>query len=104
MRPQPLICVRDVESSSRWYQRLLDCQSGHGGTQYEQLVSHEQNGRFASRKREPVGGVVVEIIASRARCRCVVYLRVDDASVFCFGLWVFLYRLWLDRADSQGYM
>jgi catechol 2,3-dioxygenase-like lactoylglutathione lyase family enzyme len=40
MRPQPLICVSDVEASSRWYQRLLDCQSGHGGPQYERLMSH----------------------------------------------------------------
>lgn len=27
MRPQPLICVRDVEVSSRGYQYLLECQS-----------------------------------------------------------------------------
>src|SRR5579883_1773998 len=40
MFPQPLICVRDVEASSRWYQRLLNCQSGHGGGHYEQLVSN----------------------------------------------------------------
>jgi catechol 2,3-dioxygenase-like lactoylglutathione lyase family enzyme len=39
MRPQPLICVRDVEASSRWYQRLLGCQSAHGGPNYERLVS-----------------------------------------------------------------
>lgn len=39
MRPQPLICVRDVEASSRWYQRLLGCQSDHGGRNYERLVS-----------------------------------------------------------------
>jgi catechol 2,3-dioxygenase-like lactoylglutathione lyase family enzyme len=39
MFPQPLICVRDVEASSRWYQRLLGCQSDHGGSQYERLVS-----------------------------------------------------------------
>jgi predicted enzyme related to lactoylglutathione lyase len=38
MRPQPLICVRDVEASSRWYQRLLNCQSNHGGPNYERLV------------------------------------------------------------------
>ncbi|HEX5399179.1 MAG TPA: VOC family protein [Verrucomicrobiae bacterium] len=38
MRPQPLICVRDVESSSRWYQRLLGCGSDHGGPNYERLV------------------------------------------------------------------
>lgn len=38
MRPQPLICVRDVEASSRWYQRLLGCKSDHGGPEYERLV------------------------------------------------------------------
>jgi catechol 2,3-dioxygenase-like lactoylglutathione lyase family enzyme len=37
MRPQPLICVSDVEASSRWYQRLLGCESDHGGTEYERL-------------------------------------------------------------------
>jgi catechol 2,3-dioxygenase-like lactoylglutathione lyase family enzyme len=40
MRPQPLIAVRDVEASSRWYQRLLGCRSGHGGAEYERLVFH----------------------------------------------------------------
>lgn len=38
MRPQPLITVNDVEASSRWYQRLLGCESAHGGPRYERLV------------------------------------------------------------------
>ena len=38
MHPQPLMCVRDVEASSRWYQRLLNCQSAHGGPDYERLT------------------------------------------------------------------
>ena len=38
MHPQPLIAVRDVEASSRWYQQLLACQSGHGGHEYERLL------------------------------------------------------------------
>ena len=38
MQPQPLIAVRDVPASSRWYQQLLGCASGHGGHEYEQLV------------------------------------------------------------------
>jgi len=41
MRPQPLVCVRDVEASSRWYQRLLGCRSDHGGREYERLVTQE---------------------------------------------------------------
>lgn len=40
MRPQPMICVHDVEASSRWYQQLLGCQSDHGGPDYERLVFH----------------------------------------------------------------
>ncbi|MDQ3644744.1 MAG: VOC family protein [Actinomycetota bacterium] len=39
LRPQPLIAVRDVEASSRFYQQLLDCESGHGGLEYERLLS-----------------------------------------------------------------
>jgi catechol 2,3-dioxygenase-like lactoylglutathione lyase family enzyme len=38
MRPQPLISVADVEASSRWYQRLLGCESAHGGKEYERLA------------------------------------------------------------------
>ena len=38
MRPQPMIAVGDVEAASRWYQKLLDCASGHGGPDYERLV------------------------------------------------------------------
>lgn len=40
MRPQPLIAVTDVEASSRWYQRLLGCESAHGGREYERLVAN----------------------------------------------------------------
>ena len=39
MRAQPLISVTDVEASSRWYQRLLNCESAHGGPEYERLVA-----------------------------------------------------------------
>ncbi|MCH9829657.1 MAG: VOC family protein [Gammaproteobacteria bacterium] len=38
MKPQPLIAVNDVESSSRWYQAVLGLSSGHGGKDYEQLL------------------------------------------------------------------
>jgi catechol 2,3-dioxygenase-like lactoylglutathione lyase family enzyme len=38
MRAQPMIAVRDVEASSRWYQAVLGATSGHGGAEYEQLL------------------------------------------------------------------
>lgn len=39
LKAQPLIAVHDVEKSSLWYQALLDCESGHGGDEYEMLMS-----------------------------------------------------------------
>jgi catechol 2,3-dioxygenase-like lactoylglutathione lyase family enzyme len=38
MKPETLITVRDVEASSRFYQRVLDARSGHGGKEYEQIM------------------------------------------------------------------
>ena len=37
--PQPLIVVRDVPASSRFYTAVLGAYSGHGGEEYEQVVS-----------------------------------------------------------------
>jgi catechol 2,3-dioxygenase-like lactoylglutathione lyase family enzyme len=39
MKPQPMIAVANVEASSAWYQRVLGLASGHGGAEYEQLMS-----------------------------------------------------------------
>ena len=39
VRLAPLICVDDVKASSSWYQQLLRCASGHGGSEYERLVA-----------------------------------------------------------------
>jgi predicted enzyme related to lactoylglutathione lyase len=36
---QTMIAVRDVEASSRWYQRLLGLRSDHGGAEYERLLA-----------------------------------------------------------------
>jgi hypothetical protein len=34
-----MISVSDVPASSRWYQQLLGLASGHGGAEYEQLLT-----------------------------------------------------------------
>ncbi len=38
VRAQPLLAVRDVRASSRFYTRLLGAKSGHGGDHYEQIT------------------------------------------------------------------
>lgn len=42
MQGQPLIVVSDVEASSRWYQAVLGCDSGHGGPEYERITYRGQ--------------------------------------------------------------
>jgi hypothetical protein len=35
----PIIAVKDVEASSKWYQSVFDCRSMHGGKRFDILVS-----------------------------------------------------------------
>lgn len=42
MKIEPLIVVHDVEVSSRFYQEILQCESGHGGNEYEMLIFEGQ--------------------------------------------------------------
>ena len=39
MKIDPIIAVRDVTLSSKWYQSLLQCKSMHGGAEFDILVS-----------------------------------------------------------------
>ena len=43
MKPQPMVVVDDVEASSKWFQSVLGCKSGHGGKEYEVLVDADRN-------------------------------------------------------------
>lgn len=38
VRTEVIIGVKDVVASSKWYQRLLDCKSQHGGDTFEILA------------------------------------------------------------------
>lgn len=35
----PIIAVKDIATSSRWYQSVFECRSMHGGTDFDVLVS-----------------------------------------------------------------
>jgi hypothetical protein len=40
-RIDPIIAVKDVEASSKWYQSLLGCRSMHDGKDFDILVSED---------------------------------------------------------------
>lgn len=39
----PIIAVKDIEVSSRWYQSLFGCRSLHGGKEFDVLVTEDDN-------------------------------------------------------------
>ncbi|WP_245574864.1 VOC family protein [Aequorivita capsosiphonis] len=39
MKIDPIIAVKDVEASSKWYQSVFECRSKHGGKTFDILVS-----------------------------------------------------------------
>ena len=41
MQLDPIIAVRDVAASSRWYQSVLGCRSVHGGDEFDVLADAE---------------------------------------------------------------
>ena len=41
IRTEPIIAVEDVEKSSNWYQKLLQCKSSHGGPTFEILLNEQ---------------------------------------------------------------
>ena len=42
MNCYPMLVVRDVPASSRWYSELLGATSGHGGDEFEMIMSGHQ--------------------------------------------------------------
>ncbi|MCG8306155.1 MAG: glyoxalase [Cytophagales bacterium] len=38
IKSDPIIAVKDVEKTSKWYQSLLGCKSIHGGSEFDILV------------------------------------------------------------------
>ena len=43
MKPDPIIAVKDVEASSKWYQSVFNCRSMHGGKEFDILVSENND-------------------------------------------------------------
>lgn len=39
IKTDPIIAVKDVEASSKWYQAVFGCKSKHGGSEFDILVA-----------------------------------------------------------------
>ena len=79
MKCYPMLVVRDVKASSTWYQQLLGATSGHGGEEFEMIMSghdllltlhhsdHVEHPGLATANETPGSGVLI-------------YFSVDDVN------------------------
>lgn len=78
IKNEPIIGVSDVKKSSEWYQKLLDCNSSHGGSIFEMLTDsngevflclhkwgEHEHPTLSSPKTQPGNGLIL-------------YLRVEN--------------------------
>ncbi|KIX22195.1 glyoxalase [Flavobacterium sp. 316] len=47
IKTEPIIAVKNVHESSEWYQKLLNCKSGHGGDTFE-ILTNDNNEQILS--------------------------------------------------------
>ncbi|MDP7143742.1 MAG: hypothetical protein QGI68_02105 [Pseudomonadales bacterium] len=80
MRTEVMLFVQDVESSSKWYQQLLEAKSGHGGSEYEMIVDDEGSLLFQLHHLDG-DEHNVNVTASTSRGDGVLtYVHVDDVN------------------------
>jgi len=44
-KTDPIIAVKDVQASSKWYQAVFGCRSMHGGDEFDILIRLNPNSR-----------------------------------------------------------
>lgn len=54
-KTDPIIAVKDVEASSKWYQTIFGCRSLHGGKEFDILVSEDDEVLICLHKWEAHG-------------------------------------------------
>ena len=77
MQVTVMINVEDVQASSRWYQQLLGCQSGHGGPDFEMLMDGKQLVLMLHRRSADHHLASPESETALGAGVCI-YVRVDD--------------------------
>lgn len=73
----PTLFVADVEASSRWYQQLFGVTSGHGGPEFEMLMSGEDDLLHLHKDDAEEHGTLVAPGAPKGS-GVLLYFQVDD--------------------------
>lgn len=115
MHSVPMLFVRDVEATSRWFQSFLGVQSGHGGPEFELLLAdgnnllqlhliEEDHHDHAVKLDGPLGHGVVVVIYVNSAAECfekAQELNVETISELAFNEQVNMHEF--SVRDPNGY-
>ncbi len=77
----PIIAVKDVEASSKWYQSVFGCRSMHGGKEFDILVSENDDILICLHKWEAHGHPTMVNPAIDPGNGLILYFRTENMNV-----------------------
>ena len=77
----PIIAVKDVEQSSRWYQSVFGCKSLHGGKAFDILVDENNDVMICLHKWEADGHPTMMDQSITPGNGLILYFRTNDMHV-----------------------
>ncbi len=93
IKTEPILAVKDVNKSSSWYQKLLNCKGIHGGTSFEILTDMDGNQILSLHKWDEHGHPTLTNPKVKAGHGLILYFRVDN-----------LDRLWQNAKDLKAFI
>ncbi len=78
MTIDPIIAVKDVQASSKWYQDVFDCMSKHGGDQFDVLVDENENVIICLHKWGEHGHPTLQNPSAEAGNGLILYFRTKN--------------------------
>lgn len=74
----PIIAVKDVEASSKWYQSVLGCKSMHGGSEFDILITEDQEILLCLHACEQHGHPTMQNRETTPGNGLIIYFRTHD--------------------------
>jgi len=77
----PIIAVKDVEASSKWYQSVFGCRSMHGGQEFDILVSEDDEVVICLHKWEEHGHPTMTDSSVTPGNGLILYFRTENMDI-----------------------
>lgn len=102
MKIDPIIAVKDVEKSSKWYQEVFDLKSIHGGDEFDVLIDSSGEVMLCLHKWGEHDHPTMQSAGSLAGNGLILYFRINDIEAVRERLRSMNYKIEKEMAISQN--